>query len=94
MSLAFHETTHDNMAPNGHTASVARPSESTPQKNSRPDWIKEHGIVEFKAWQKENPKQTVSYEEWSSKGSNHIAGLSLFYAALSIWDEPDSSVSH
>jgi hypothetical protein len=47
--------------------------------------------MEFKEWQKEHPADPISKKDWET--SQNIEGLSLYYAALKIWDEPDSSVS-
>jgi hypothetical protein len=80
------------MAPNGHAASESRAADRPSQNNSRSPWLKKHGSVEFRAWQKEHPAQSLTKEEWQN--SKHVDGLSLYYAALQIWDEPDSSVSH
>lgn len=78
------------MAPNGHTASRQRSGRASLTK-SRQDWLEQYGSDEYRIWQKENPSQPLSYEQW--KQSNHVNGLSLYYATLHIFDEPDSSVS-
>jgi hypothetical protein len=84
------KTSNRRMAPNGHTPAGAR-SNDRPPSGSRPIWHQKHGNAEFQNWQKENPTQDISYDEW--KSSKHVEGLSLYYAALQIWEESDSSVS-
>jgi hypothetical protein len=79
------------MAPNGHASADPQSGDRENQAVPPPAWHERHGSVEFKNWQKENPTQHLSYEDW--KSSKHVAGLSLYYAALHIWDESDSSVS-
>jgi hypothetical protein len=80
------------MAPNGHASGDSQAVDHPPQVSSRPVWHERHGSAEFKNWQKENPTQHISYNDW--KNSKHVEGLSLYYAALRIWEESDSSVGH
>lgn len=79
------------MAPNGHAPAGLRTSDRSSQPSTRAKWLKEHGSAEFKVWQKEHPTQHLTYDDW--KTSKHVEGLSLYYAALQIWEESDSSVS-
>jgi len=66
-------------------------ADTSAQVSSRPNWHARHGSGEFKIWQKEHPSEHISYDDW--KSSPHGKGLSLYYAALHIWEESDSSVS-
>ncbi|KAH7393927.1 hypothetical protein DE146DRAFT_633864 [Phaeosphaeria sp. MPI-PUGE-AT-0046c] len=77
------------MAPNGHAPADSRTADRSSQPSSRPMWLKRHGSTEFRDWQKEHPTQHLAYDDW--KTSKHVDGLSLYYAALQIWDESDSS---
>ncbi|KAH8727219.1 hypothetical protein GQ44DRAFT_790048 [Phaeosphaeriaceae sp. PMI808] len=77
------------MAFNGHAPPVSEQFDRQTQASSRPSWHEKHGSEEFKEWQAENPTQHISYEDW--KSSKHVDGLSLYYAALRIWEESDSS---
>jgi hypothetical protein len=90
--LAFSGNSSIKMAPNGHAASEPRSADRSSQSNSRSTWLKKHGSVEFRAWQKEHPGQPLTEQEWQN--STRVDGLALYYATLQIWDEPDSSVSH
>jgi hypothetical protein len=89
--LHSYKTPSNKMAPNGHASADPRSGDHEHQSIPPPVWHESHGPAEFKNWQKENPTQHLSYEDW--KSSKHVAGLSLYYAALRIWDESDSSVS-
>jgi len=78
------------MAPNGHAPSEARDADRSNQNGSRPVWLEKHGDMEFKEWQKEHPANPISQKAWEK--SKDIEGLTLYYAALQIWNESDSSV--
>lgn len=88
---ASHKSFDGGMAPNGHAPAGSRTADRSSQPSSRPMWLKTHGSTEFREWQKEHPTQQLTYDDW--KTSRHVEGLSLYYAALQIWDESDSSVS-
>jgi hypothetical protein len=90
LALQLCKTSNWRMAPNGHTPAGAKSVDRSPG-GSRPAWHQRHGSAEFKNWQRENPTQNLSYDEW--KASKHVEGLSLYYAALNIWEESESSVS-
>ncbi|KAL5121135.1 hypothetical protein ACEQ8H_000986 [Pleosporales sp. CAS-2024a] len=77
------------MAANGHAAAESRSVHRQSARSSRPEWRVRYGSEEFKTWQKEHPSEHISYEDW--KDSQHVKGLSLYYAALHIWEETDSS---
>ncbi|CAO2656246.1 Nn.00g050490.m01.CDS01 [Neocucurbitaria sp. VM-36] len=76
------------MAPNGHVASGLRDARQS-QPSSLRSWLDEHGNSEFETWQHEHPTQHLSYDDW--KTSQHVDGLSLYYAALHLFEESDSS---
>lgn len=82
------------MAPNGHASSGAGSADPSTHGAPRPSWLQAHGNTEFKAWQKEHPAESLSYEEWQKSKHTGIDGLTLYYAALQILEESDSSVSH
>jgi hypothetical protein len=94
LSLALHlcKPTSNQMAPNGHAPAGPKSGDRSHQPGSRQVWHENHGITEFKNWQEENPTQHLSYDDW--KSSQHVAGLSLYYAAMQIWEESDSSVGN
>ena len=77
------------MAPNGHKS--PKKHDVRDPRNVSQSWLESNGKIEYQAWQAENAIQ-MSFDEW--KSSKHVDGLSLYYAALSIFNEPDSSVSH
>lgn len=80
----------NSMAPNGHAAAgrnEARQSRSSSLRN----WLDQYGDTEFRTWQDEHPTHDLTYDDW--KHSEHVDGLSLYYATLSLFEEPDSSVS-
>jgi hypothetical protein len=79
------------MAPNGHTSTGLRSADRPVKGGMRASWLNRRGSIEFRNWQKENPTQHIDYNVW--KDSEHVEGLSLYYAAMQIWDETDSSVS-
>ncbi|KAI8939462.1 hypothetical protein NX059_003237 [Plenodomus lindquistii] len=76
------------MAPNGHKASERRDGHQS-HKSSCQSWLKTKGEIEFEKWQTDNPTQQLSYKEWEK--SEHVAGLSLFFAAADIFNESSSS---
>jgi hypothetical protein len=78
------------MAPNGHTSAEPQSADRSAKGGMRAAWLKRRGSDEFKNWQAENPTEHIDFKEW--KGSKHVEGLSLYYAAMQIWDETDSSV--
>jgi hypothetical protein len=80
------------MAPNGYASADTQRVDHSVRTNSRPVWLESEKKADFNDWQKENPTQHLSFEEW--KSSKHVEGLSLYYAALRIWEESDSSVGH
>jgi hypothetical protein len=56
-----------------------------------PTWLESEKKTEYKNWLKENPTQHhQTFDDW--KISKHADGLALYYAALRIWEESDSSV--
>ncbi|KAH5053553.1 hypothetical protein HBH96_152440 [Parastagonospora nodorum] len=77
------------MAPNGHAPAGDMSADNPSQVSSRPKWHARHGSGEFKIWQKEHPSEHISYDEWKSPQPGK--GLSLYYAALHIWEESDST---
>jgi hypothetical protein len=79
------------MAPNGHASSDQQTVDRRSQPSSRPAWHERRGSAEFRAWKMEHPKQHLSYDDW--KVSSHVDGLSLYYAALHVWEESESSAS-
>lgn len=76
------------MAPNGRKASQRRNRHQS-QKSSCHSWLETNGKAEFDKWRLDNPTQEISYEVW--KKSEHVEGLSLFFAAADILNESDSS---
>jgi hypothetical protein len=92
LSLALHsyKIRSNEMAPNGHASGGSKSADRSHQAVSRSVWHENHGSTEFQNWQEENPTQHLSYDDW--KSSKHVAGLSLYYAAMQIWEESDSSV--
>jgi hypothetical protein len=66
-------------------------ADRTLEGNSRPMmWLESEKKTEWKNWLKENPTQHATFEDW--KALKHTDGLALYYAALRIWEESDSSV--
>lgn len=81
------------MAPNGHAASgkkgVRKSSEESPGF-----WEDKHGHREFMDWKEANQNGPFpSYEEWV-ESQKITGGLSLYYTALSMFEESDSTVSY
>lgn len=88
--LALTETLIPKMAPNGHAPTDLPAVDKQSQAYSRPKSYERKRSAEFKIWQKENPTQTLTYDDW--KSSKHVDGISLYYATLHIWDDLTTSV--
>jgi hypothetical protein len=78
------------MAPNGHAPTDLPAVDKQSQAHPRPIWYERQRRAEFKIWQKENPTQTLTFENW--KNSKHVDGISLYCATLRIWDDLTTSV--
>ncbi|KAJ4365717.1 hypothetical protein N0V83_008337 [Neocucurbitaria cava] len=76
------------MAPNGHAA-AGRNEAHQSRSSSLRNWLDQYGDAEFRTWQDEHPTHDLTYDDW--KHSEHVDGLSLYYATLSLFEEPDSS---
>lgn len=81
------------MAPNGHAAS-GRKSTHKSSDSSSVFWEDKHGHREFMDWKEANQNgPSPSYEEWV-ESQKMTGGLSLYYTALSMFEESDSTVGH
>ncbi|KAF2130098.1 hypothetical protein P153DRAFT_366571 [Dothidotthia symphoricarpi CBS 119687] len=58
------------------------------QSLSPPEQIEQCCLSKYYEWTHINPKQKITYDDW--KKSEETKGLALYYAALNIWDEPDT----
>ncbi len=79
------------MAPNGHGAS-RRSDVQQSQATQHQSWLDQFGHSEYQNWRNGNPTKHLSYDDW--KTSQHVDGLSLYYATLQIFEESDSSVCY
>ncbi|KAI4693221.1 uncharacterized protein J4E88_001592 [Alternaria novae-zelandiae] len=78
------------MAPNGHAAS-GRKSTHKSSDSSPVFWEDKHGHREFMDWKEANQNgPSPSYEEWV-ESQKMTGGLSLYYTALSMFEESDST---
>jgi hypothetical protein len=84
------------MAPVAQTAPVSNDvgsyDGSRPRFQSLQAWLEIYGEAEYAVYQKDHAPSDLGYEEWAT--SVHAHGMYLWHAALDVWEEPSSSVSH
>jgi hypothetical protein len=81
------------MAPNGHAASGKKGLRKS-SDNSPVFWEDKYGHREFMDWKEANQNGPFpSYEEWM-ESQKLTGGLSLYYTALRMFEESDSTVGH
>jgi len=65
---------------------------SRPRFQSLQAWLEIYGGAEYAVYKKDHAPSDLEYEEWAT--SVHAHGMYLWHAALDVWEEPSSSVSH
>jgi hypothetical protein len=81
------------MAPNGHQAPAKKGIHKSSDSSSV-FWEDKHGHREFMDWKEANQNGPFpSYEEWV-ESQKKSGGLSLYYTALRMFEDSDSTVSY